>query len=144
MLRAFVELILVSLPPVLFVAYCRSLLVEGSEAKLSEAAQKAIAAESGTISAKDFERLLALTRLCPFDQNDEASLRALCVYHLLLHGLCGTSSRMCDAFVGWAERERQRCCHFVAVKFDRRIANACACWSDQTSSSEKQSLPPSS
>jgi hypothetical protein len=144
MLRASVGLILVSLPPVLFVAYCRSLLVEGSEAKLSEAAQKAIAAESGTISAKDFERLLALARLCPFGQNDEASLRAICVYHLLLQGLHSISSRMFEAFARWGEQERQRCSYFVAVKLDRRIANACACWSEQTSSSEKQSSPRSS
>ena len=144
MLRAFVGLILVSLPPVLFVAYCRSLLVEASEAKLSEAAQRAIAAESATISVEDFERLVAMARLCPFGQKDEASLRAICVYHLLLQALYSICSHMSDAFVVWAVRERQRCCYFVAVKLDRRIANARACWSEQTSSSEKQSLPPSS
>jgi hypothetical protein len=144
MLRAFVGLILVSLPPVLFVAYCRSLLVEGSEAELSEAAHKAIAAESATISAKDFERLLALARLCPFGQKDETSLRAICVYHFFLQGLHSISSRMSEALARWGEQERQRCSYFVAVKLDRRIANARACWSEQTSSSEKQSSPPSS
>ena len=144
MLRAFVGLILVSLPPVLFIAYCRSLLVEASEAKLSEAAQKAIAADSGTISAEDFQRLLALARLCPFGQNDDISLSAICVYHLLLQGLHSISPRVSEAFARWVEQERQRCSYFVAVKLDRRIANARACWSEQRSSSEKQSSPPSS
>jgi len=143
MLRALGGLIVMSLPPVLFVGYCRSLLVEASEAELSEAAQRAIAAESGTISAEDFKRLPALARSCPFGQRDEASLRAICVYHRLPQCLYSICSRMSDAFVAWAVRERQRCCYFVAVKLDRRIANARACWSEQTNSSEKQSLPPS-
>ncbi len=144
MFHAFVGLILASLLAVLFLAYCRSLLAEASDAKLSEAAQKAIAAESGTISAKDFQRLRALARLCPFGQTDEASLRAICVYHLLLQGLYGICSRMCDAFAGWTERERQRCSYFVDVTIDRRIASARALLAEQTTDSEKQSLPPSS
>jgi hypothetical protein len=144
MLRAFVGLILVSLPLVLFGAYRRSLLAQASEVKLSAAARKAIAAASGTISAKDFQRLKALARLCPFGQKDETSLKAICVYHLLLQGLHSISSRMPEALARCAERERQRCSYFVAVKLDRRIGNARACWSEQTSGSEKQSLPPSS
>jgi hypothetical protein len=144
MLRAFVGLILVSLPPLLFVAYCRSLLAQASEVKLRAAAQEAIAAASGTISAKDFQGLKALVRLCPSGQKDETSLRAICVYYLLLQGLHSISSRMSEALARWAERESQRCSYFVAVNLDRRIGTARACWSEQTSSCEKQSLPPSS
>jgi hypothetical protein len=144
MLRAFVGLILVSLPPVLFVAYCRSLLAQASEAKLSEVARKAIAAASGTISAEDFQRLLAMARLCPFGQKDKASLRVMCVYHLLLQGLYGICSRMSDPFVGWTDRERQRCSYFVAIKLDRRIVNTRALFAEQATQTNKESLPPSS
>ncbi len=138
MFHAFIGLILVSLLAVLFLAsYCRSLLAQASEAKLSAAAQKAIATESGTISAEDFQRLHALARLCPFGQKDEVSLRAISVYYLSLQGLHGISSRMSDAFAGWAKRERQRCSYFVAVCIDRRIAAARKLWAEQMIRPEK-------
>ncbi|MGH9739362.1 MAG: hypothetical protein ACRD4X_12380 [Candidatus Acidiferrales bacterium] len=144
MLRASVGLILVSIPPVLFVAYCRSLLAQASETTLSAAGQEAIAAESEAISAKDFRGLHALARLCPFVQKHEASPRAMSVYYFLLQGLSGICSQMCDAFARWTERERQKCSYFVVVRIDRRVASARALLAEQTSDSEKQSLPPSS
>jgi len=110
------------------------LLALASEAKLSKVARKAIAAASGTISAEDFQRLLALARLCPFGQKDEALLRVMCVYHLLLQSL----------YVDWADRERQRCSYFVAIKLDRRIANTHALFAEQATQSDEESLPPSS
>lgn len=124
MFRAFVGFTLAALPPLLFVAYCRSLLAQACETELSAAVLKAIATESGSVSAEDFHRLQALVGLCPLGQKDGAALACVSAYYFLLTGLYAISSRICEACADWTERERQKCSYFVAVRLDQRIASA--------------------
>jgi hypothetical protein len=94
MVRAFVGFTLAVLPLLLFVAYCRSLLHQASNAELSTAALNAIAAESARISGEDFHRLRALVVLCPPGRKDEFPLAAVSIYFFLLTVIYGISSRI--------------------------------------------------
>lgn len=109
MFPAFVGFTLATLPPLLFVAYCRSLLAQASEVELSATVLKAIATESGSISVEDFCRLKALVGLCPLGQKDEFPLAAVSNYFFLLTLLYAISSRTCGGATNHIERERQRC-----------------------------------
>lgn len=124
MLCTFVGFTVAALPPLLFVAYCHSLLRRASETELSAAALNAIAADSASVSAKDFHRLRALLGLCPLGRKDAFPLPAVSVYFFLLTIICAISPRISEGIANWTERERQRCTHFVAVSLDRRIASA--------------------
>jgi hypothetical protein len=137
MFRTFVVLTLAMLPPLLFVAYCRSLLAQASDIELSAAVVKAIATESGSISAEDFYRLKGLAGLCPLGRKDEFPLAAVSIYFFLLTVIYGISSRISGGKANWTHRERQRCSHFVAVNLDKRIASARQLWAEQMIHPEK-------
>jgi len=122
MLRAFVGFTLAALPPLLFVAYCRSLLHQASRTELSAAALDAIAVASASISPEEFHRLQALLGLCPLGRK-VFPLAAMSVYFFLLTVISAVSSRISRNIAKWTERERQRCSHFVAVSLDKRIAS---------------------
>ena len=124
MFCAFVGFILAALPPLLFVAYCRSLLHQASRTELSAAALNAIAVASASVSPEDFQRLSALLGLCPLGRKDAFPLAAMSFYFFLLKGISAVSSRISRNIANWTERERQRCSHFVAVNLDKRIASA--------------------
>lgn len=121
---AFEGLTLAALLPVVFVAYCRSLVVKASKTELSAELLKAILAESASVSAEDFQWLQALVGLCPIDKKDRVPLAAVWTYFFLLTFLRAISSRICTVAARHIDRERQRCSHFVAVRLDQRIANA--------------------
>jgi hypothetical protein len=124
MFCAFVGFTLAALPPLLFVAYCRSLLRTASETELSTAALNAIAEELAGVSAEDFHRLRALLELCPLGQKDAFPLAVVSIYFFLLAVIYAISLRLSGGIGNWTERERQRCSHFVAVSLDKRIASA--------------------
>jgi hypothetical protein len=132
MFCAFVGFTLAALPPLLFVAYCRSLLRQASETELRAAALNAIAAESASVSAEDFHRLRALLGLCPLGRKDEFPLAAVSTYFLFSTVFCAISPWICGAAANEIERERKRCSQFVAVSLDKRIASARRLWAEQT------------
>jgi hypothetical protein len=144
MFRVFVGFTLAVLPPLLFVAYCRSLILQASQIGLGAAVLRAIATKSGSVSAKDFHRLQALVGLCPLGQKDGATLAAVSAYYFLLTGLYGISSAICEVVANWTERERQRCSYFVAVRLDQRIANTRKLWAEQMIHQEEQGKSPTS
>lgn len=131
MFCAFVGFTVAALPPLLFVAYCRSLLRQVSDAELSTAALNAIAAESESVSAEDFHRLRTLLGLCPLGRKDAFPAAAVSIYFSLLTVICAIPSRISGGIDNWTERERQRCSHFVAVRLDQRIASARKLWGEQ-------------
>jgi hypothetical protein len=131
MFRALVVLAFLVFPPLLFVAYCRSLLARASATEVSEAALKAMVTQDGVTSSEDFRSLRALVRLCPMGQKDGASLAAVSAYYFLLTRLYGIFSGVSGSIIERAERERRRCSHFVAVRLDQRIANARKLWTEQ-------------
>jgi hypothetical protein len=137
MVRTFVGFIVATLPPLLFVAYCRFLLLRASEIELSTAVLKAIAPESERVSAEDFHRLQALVGLCPLDQKDRIPLAALSLYFVLLTGLYTFSLRIGGVIANWTERERRQCSHFVAVRLDQRISRARKLVSEQMDRPER-------
>jgi hypothetical protein len=124
MFRVFVGFTLAALPPLLFVAYCRSMLRQASDTELSTAALNAIAAELGRVSAEDFHRLRALLGLCPLGRKDELPLAAVSIYFFLLTVIYAMSSRISKGIANWTVRERRRCSHFAAVSLDKRIESA--------------------
>ena len=144
MFRVFVGFTLVVLPLLLFVAYCRSLILQASQIELSAAVLKAITSKSGSVSAKDFHRLHALVGLCPLGQQDGVPLAAVSMYFLLLTGLHGISSAICEVVADWAEEERRKCSHFAAVRLDRRIANTRKLWAEQMIYPEERGKSPAS
>ena len=123
MLCAFVGFTMAALPPLLFVAYCRSSLHQAARTELSAAALNAIAAASASVSAEDFHRLRALLGLCPLGRK-AFPLAAMSVYFFSLTVISAVSSRISRSLTNRTERERQRCSHFVAVSLDKRIASA--------------------
>jgi hypothetical protein len=93
MLCAFVGFTLAALPPLLFVAYCRSLLHQASRTELSAAALNAIAVASASISPEEFHRLRALLGLCPLGRK-VFPLAAMSVYFFLLKVISAASARI--------------------------------------------------
>ena len=126
-----------ALPPLLFAAYCRSLLRQASETELSTAALNAIVAESASVSAEDFHWLRALVGLCPLCQKDAFPLAAVSIYFFLLPVFYAMPSRISGGIANWTERERQGCSHFVAVSLDKRTATARRLWAEQMIHPEK-------
>jgi hypothetical protein len=137
MFRAFVGFTLTALPPLLFVAYCRSILRQASDTELSTEVLKAMAGESTSVSAEDFHLLRALLGLCPLGRKDAVPLAAVSIYFFLLTVIYGISSRSSGGIANWTERERERCSHFVAVSLDKRIASARKLWAEQMIHPEK-------
>jgi hypothetical protein len=136
MLCAFVGFTLAALPPLLFVAYCRSSLHQASRTELSTAALNAIAAASVSVSAEDFHRLRALLGLCPLGRK-VFPVTAMSVYFFLLTVISAVSSRISRNIANWTERERQRCSHFVAANLDKRIASARSLRAEQMNRPER-------
>jgi hypothetical protein len=126
MFRPLVEFTLAALPPLLFVAYCRSLLRRAFQIELSTEMLKAMAAESARVSAEDFHRLRALVGLCQLGHKDEFPLAAVSIYFSLLALSYVMSLRICGVAPNEIERERQRCSHFVVVSKSSPHWSCCA------------------
>jgi len=131
MFCAIVVLVFAVSAPLLFVAYCRSLLARASQIELSESVLKAMTIEGRTVSSEDLGRLQALIRLCPLREKNGASVVAVSAYTFLLKGLCATLSVLRKSAAGLLDRELRRCAHFFAVRLDQRIARARKLWADQ-------------
>jgi hypothetical protein len=84
---------------------------------------------------------LLLVRFCTLGQEDRARLAGVSTYYSLVTRLHASSSRICEAFPDWAERERGRCSYFVAVALDRRITNTHKLRAEQMMQPEKQGNP---
>ncbi len=131
MIGALVVLIAAVTALVLLVAYCRTLVASSSSVELSEHARRAMGVEEGITSADEFDRLQALTQLCPPRGNDATPLAAIRTYYHVLNALQTLSSPLFHSLAAWTEPERRRCSYFVAVTLDRRIAHTRKLWSEQ-------------
>jgi hypothetical protein len=117
--------------PLLFVAYCRSLLASFSAVELSEHGRSVTGIQDRLAPAYEFARLRALASLCPARGNDESLLRAVSTYFHLLTAFEFLTSPLSRSLASRAERERGLCSYFVAVTLDRRIAHTRKMWSEQ-------------
>src|SRR5438128_2474585 len=95
--------------PLLFVAYCRSLLASSSAVELSEYGRSVTGIQDRLAPAYEFARLRALDNLCPARGNDESLLRAVSAYFHLLAVLEFLTSPLFHSLANRAERERGQC-----------------------------------
>jgi len=131
MFRALVVFTFAVSPPLLYVAYCRSLLARTSAIELSEHARRVTGIQGKIGPACEFARLRALAKLCPAAGKDASLLGAVSTYYHLLAALQTLTTPLFHSLADRAERERGRCSYFVAVILDRRIARTRKLWSEQ-------------
>lgn len=121
MIAAVIFTISVATLLMFFVSYCRSLMASSMRHTLSKEVRDVTGIPSSA-SARDFERVMQLLRLCPDRAEDRTSLQAVEVYHDLLTLLGKTLGRIVPSLHAWTEEELAGCANFAVVVLDRRIA----------------------
>jgi hypothetical protein len=117
----------------LYASYCASAVRSVRMFRLSERVGILLGTPDGEVAAEDFDRVLELLRLCPEDDEDRSSLRAVTLY---FHGLrvAGEAVRnFAPRLAVWIERERASCAHFAAIALDRRICSSRSLLAEQES-----------
>jgi len=103
-----------------FVAYCRSLVEMYSKVEISKQAWKVAGLDGSGARAEQFRYLSGLIELCPNPSDDRFEIHAIGMYYRLL-SLFRAARSLAPALATWADHERTRCAHFLAVSLDRRL-----------------------
>lgn len=103
-----------------FVAYCRSLVEVYSKVEISTQAWKVAGLDGSGARAEQFRHLSGLIELCPNPSDDGFEIGAVRAYYRLL-SLFRAARSLAPAQAAWADHERTRCAHFLAVSLDRRL-----------------------
>ena len=104
-----------------FVSYCRSLVEVYSKVEISNEVRKVAGLDRNGARAEQFKHLWGLVELCPDQSDDRFEIRAVRAYYRLL-SLLRAARSSAPALAAWADHERTRCAHFLAVSLDRRLS----------------------
>lgn len=105
-----------------FVSYCRALIAESRDHKLSDETREICGIESGALAGDKFPRLSELIALCPESGGDSFQVRSVALYFQLLVLVHTILNWAIPSTASWIETERGGCAYAVAVALDRRIA----------------------
>jgi hypothetical protein len=102
------------------VTYCHSLVQEGTAAEISSITRGLARLQKRDATAQDFQRIVSLIALCPFEAGDARALRVVRAYFA---GLRLMNVLRCPAPGLWrtVRTEQARCARFVAAALDRRV-----------------------
>jgi hypothetical protein len=104
-----------------FVSYCRSMMASAARHELSEEVRDVTGIKE-TASARDYDRVVQILKLCPERPEDRSSLRAVSLYHSCLKTVQGALATVMPSLKSWMEQEQASCAYFAAVALDRRIS----------------------
>jgi hypothetical protein len=105
-----------------FVSYCRALIAESREHRLSDETREICGIESGDLAGEKFPRLSELIALCPESGGDSFQVRAVALYFRLLVLAHSFLSWAIPSTASWIDSERGGCACAAAMILDRRIA----------------------
>jgi hypothetical protein len=105
-----------------FVSYCRALIAESRDHRLSDETREICGIKSGALAGDKFARLSELIALCPESGGDSFQVRAVALYFRLLVLAHSFLSWAIPSTAPWIDSERGGCACAAAMILDRRIA----------------------
>ena len=105
-----------------FVSYCRALIAESREHRLSDETREICGIKFGALAGDKFPRLSELIALCPASGDDRFQVGAVGLYFRLLVLAHNLLSWAIPSTAPWIDSERGGCASAAAMILDRRIA----------------------
>jgi hypothetical protein len=101
--------------------YWRAVLAGVAAQPVSDRVLAAVSAETGSLTGRDFEKLVGLHGLTPDLNPDRGGLALVRLYYRVIGGFSALASSRIPAFAAWIEQERAICARYAAVQIDRRL-----------------------
>jgi hypothetical protein len=101
--------------------YWRAVLAGVAAQPVSDRVLAAACVETGSLTGRDFEKLVGLHDLTPDLNPDRGGLGLVRLYYRVIGGLSALASSRIPALAAWIEQERTICARYAAVQIDRRL-----------------------
>jgi hypothetical protein len=101
--------------------YWRAVLAGVAAQPVSDRVLAAASVETGSLTGRDFEKLVGLHNLTPDLNPDRGGLGLVRLYYRVIGGFSALASSRIPALVSWLEQERTICARYAAVQIDRRL-----------------------
>jgi hypothetical protein len=101
--------------------YWRAVLAGVAAQPVSDRVLAAASVETGSLTGRDFEKLVGLHNLTPDLNPDRGGLGLVRLYYRVIGGLSALASSRIPVLVSWIEQERTICARYAAVQIDRRL-----------------------
>jgi hypothetical protein len=101
--------------------YWRAVLAGVAAQPVSDRVLAAVSAETGSLTGRDFEKLVGLHDLTPDLNPDRGGLALVRLYYRVIGGFSALASSRIPALAAWIEQERAICARYAAVQIDRRL-----------------------
>jgi hypothetical protein len=101
--------------------YWRAVLAGVAAQPVSDRVLAAASVETGSLTGRDFEKLVGLLGLTPDLNPDRGGLGLVRLYYRVIGGFSALASSRIPALVSWIEQERTICARYAAVQIDRRL-----------------------
>jgi hypothetical protein len=101
--------------------YWRAVLAGVAAQPVSDRVLAAASVETGSLTGRDFEKLVGLHNLTPDLNPDRGGLGLVRLYYRVIGAFSALASSRIPALVSWIEQERTTCARYAAVQIDRRL-----------------------
>jgi hypothetical protein len=101
--------------------YWRAVLAGVAAQPVSDRVLAAASVETGSLTGRDFEKLVGLHNLTPDLNPDRGGLGLVRLYYGVIGAFSALASSRIPALVSWIEQERTICARYAAVQIDRRL-----------------------
>ncbi len=101
--------------------YWRAVLAGVAAQPVSDRVLAAASVETGSLTGRDFEKLVGLHNLTPDLNPDRGGLGLVRLYYGVIGVFSALASSRIPALVSWIEQERTICARYAAVQIDRRL-----------------------
>ncbi len=101
--------------------YWRAVLAGVAAQPVSDRVLAAASVETGSLTGRDFEKLVGLHNLTPDLNPDRGGLGLVRLYYRVIGAFSALASSRIPALVSWIEQERTICARYAAVQIDRRL-----------------------
>jgi hypothetical protein len=101
--------------------YWRAVLAGVAAQPVSDRVLAAASVETGSLTGRDFEKLVGLHNLTPDLNPDRGGLGLVRLYYRGIGAFSALASSRIPALVSWIEQERTICARYAAVQIDRRL-----------------------
>jgi hypothetical protein len=101
--------------------YWRAVLAGVAAQPVSDRVLAAASVENGSLTGRDFGKLVGLHDLTPDLSPDRGGLGLVRLYYRMIGGFGALASSRIPALAAWIEQERTICARYAAVQIDRRL-----------------------
>jgi hypothetical protein len=101
--------------------YWRAVLAGVAAQPVSDRVLAAASVANGSLTGRDFAKLVGLHDLTPDLSPDRGGLGLVRLYYRVIGGFSALASSRIPALAAWIEQERTICSRYAAVQIDRRL-----------------------